>query len=47
MKHSFDVDTTSPVKVTAKEFKSKFSGKKECFNFMAFEVRAYLPDYRT
>jgi len=42
-----DANVVPVVSVAAKEFQSKFSSKKECFEFMQIEVQAYLPDYKT
>ena len=36
-----------PVRMTAKEFGSKFSTKRECFTFLTIDCRAYLPSYDT
>jgi len=35
------------VRITAKEFASKFSTKRECFTFLAVDCKAYLPSYDT
>ena len=34
------------IKVSAKEFGSKFSDKKECWKFIVTEYKGYLPDYK-
>ena len=36
-----------PVRMTAKEFASKFSTKRECFTFLTIDCKAYLPAYVT
>ena len=33
------------VKVTSKDFASKFRSKREVYNFMSVDVGAYLPSY--
>lgn len=35
------------VRITAKELAAKFSTKREVFNFLTIDCRAYLPDYNT
>ena len=35
----------SLTQVSAKEFNSKFSSKRECYNFLAVENNVYLPPY--
>ena len=35
----------SLTRVSAKEFNSKFSSKRECYNFLAVECEVYLPPY--
>ena len=35
------------VRMTAKEFSSKFSTKRECFTFLTIDCKAYLPHYDT
>ena len=37
----------SKVKITAKEFASKFQSKRECFTFLTVDCHAYLPAYDT
>ena len=31
----------------AKQFQAKFSTKRECFNFLTIDCKAYLPHYST
>ena len=33
------------VRVSAKDFAAKFSGKRECYTFLAVENDVYLPPY--
>ena len=35
------------VRITAKELAAKFSTKREVFNFLTIDCKAYLPDYNT
>ena len=35
------------VRLSAKEFGSKFSTKRECFTFLTIDCHAYLPSYDT
>ncbi len=43
------IDTNAPQKVaiTAKEFAAKYNSKKECFNFLSVDCKAYLSSYET
>ena len=33
------------VKISSKEFQAKYRSKRECYNFLACDVGAYLPPY--
>ena len=33
--------------ISYKEFQAKFNSKRECFNFLAIDCGAYLPNYGT
>ena len=35
------------VQLLAKQFQAKFSTKRECFNFLTLDCKAYLPHYST
>ena len=35
------------VSLTASEFRAKFNSKKECFNFLTVNCKAYLSSYET
>ena len=35
------------VTVTAQEFRAKYNSKKECFNFLSVDCKAYLSSYET
>ena len=35
------------VTITAQEFRAKYNSKKECFNFLTVDCKAYLPSYET
>jgi len=43
------IDTGAPQKVaiTAAEFRAKYNSKKECFNFLSVDCKAYLSSYET
>ena len=41
-------DQPRPTKqLLAKQFQAKFSTKRECFNFLTLDCKAYLPHYST
>ena len=35
------------VQLLAKQFQAKFSTKRECYNFLTLDCKAYLPHYQT
>lgn len=35
------------VTITAQEFRAKYNSKKECFNFLSVDCKAYLSSYET
>ena len=43
------IDTGAPkvVAITAQEFRAKFNSKKECFNFLSVDCKAYISSYET
>ena len=44
---SLPAERAEPVRLSAKEFGSKFSTKRECFTFLTIDCHAYLPSYDT
>ena len=38
-------DDPNVVRISAKEFASKYQSKRECYNFLAVECEVYLPPY--
>ena len=35
------------VTITAQEFRAKYNSKKECFNFLSVDCKAYLSSFET
>lgn len=42
-----DTTATQKVAITAAEFRAKYNSKKECFNFLSVDCKAYLSSYET